>query len=182
MTPASSPAHRRDACRGCARAPIVHHKSQSSRARPTFQLPNRRRAIRSRIRFWRATMRREAGERENFFVAKVRDSESARSTFHRPRRRATMSRTHRASDAWLTKTLKAQAIPAKSTIDARGFSRAIGVVMPTLYRVVERLASFALVSRVNTSLSRTLFFSMCWCIRDECISIPECTQRLSHLT
>ena len=35
---------------------------------------------------------------------------------------------------------------------------------------------------VNTSLSGTLFFSMCWCIRDECISIPECTQRLSHLT
>ena len=35
---------------------------------------------------------------------------------------------------------------------------------------------------VNTSLSRTLFFSICWCIRNECISIPECTQQLSHLT
>jgi hypothetical protein len=34
-------------------------------------------AIRAKIRFWRATMRREAGEHENFFVAKVCDSESA---------------------------------------------------------------------------------------------------------
>jgi hypothetical protein len=37
------------------------------------------------------------------------------------------------------------------------------------------------VSRVNTSLSGKLFFSLCWCIRDEVHSIPECTQRLSHL-
>ena len=36
--------------------------------------------------------------------------------------------------------------------------------------------------RVNTSLSETLFFYMCWCIRNACISIPECTQRLSHTT
>lgn len=35
---------------------------------------------------------------------------------------------------------------------------------------------------VNTSLSETLFFCMCWCIRNACISIPECTQRLSHTT
>ena len=31
-------------------------------------------------------------------------------------------------------------------------------------------------------LPGTLFFLWCWCIRDACISIPECTQRLSHLT
>ena len=36
--------------------------------------------------------------------------------------------------------------------------------------------------RVNTSLSETLFFCMCWCIRNACISIPECTQQLSHTT
>ncbi|MDP2409815.1 MAG: hypothetical protein Q8M26_05975 [Pseudolabrys sp.] len=34
-------------------------------------------AIRAKIRFWRAPMRREAGEHENLFVAKNRDSESA---------------------------------------------------------------------------------------------------------
>ena len=35
---------------------------------------------------------------------------------------------------------------------------------------------------VNTSLSETLFFLLCWCIREEVHSIPDCTQRLSHLT
>src|SRR5246127_4943433 len=34
----------------------------------------------------------------------------------------------------------------------------------------------------NTSLSETLFFFMCWCNPIEVQSIPECTQRLSHLT
>ena len=35
---------------------------------------------------------------------------------------------------------------------------------------------------VNTSLSGTLFFSICWCMRKMCTSIPGCMQRLSHLT
>jgi hypothetical protein len=34
-------------------------------------------AIRRKNRFWRAPMRREAGEHENYFIAKNRDSESA---------------------------------------------------------------------------------------------------------
>ena len=37
-------------------------------------------------------------------------------------------------------------------------------------------------ARVNTSLSRKLFFFTRWCIDEECSSIPECTHRLSHLT
>ncbi|CCD92613.1 conserved hypothetical protein [Bradyrhizobium sp. ORS 375] len=36
-------------------------------------------------------------------------------------------------------------------------------------------------ARVNTSLSRKLFFFTRWCIDMECISIPECTHRLSQL-
>jgi hypothetical protein len=40
-------------------------------------------AIRAKIRFWRATMRREGGEHENFFIAKVGDSESAQCAFRR---------------------------------------------------------------------------------------------------
>jgi hypothetical protein len=40
-------------------------------------------AIRAKIRFWRASMRREGGEHENFFIAKVRDSESALLAFRR---------------------------------------------------------------------------------------------------
>jgi hypothetical protein len=42
-------------------------------------------AIRSKIRFWRAPMRREAGEHENLFIAKNRDSESAQRVFDRPK-------------------------------------------------------------------------------------------------
>jgi hypothetical protein len=38
-------------------------------------------AIRSKNRFWRATMRREAGCHENFFIAKNGDSESAQRAF-----------------------------------------------------------------------------------------------------
>jgi hypothetical protein len=40
-------------------------------------------AIRGKIRFWRAPMRREAGGHENFFIAKNRDSESAQRAFYR---------------------------------------------------------------------------------------------------
>jgi hypothetical protein len=42
---------------------------------------NQPQSIRSKNRFWRATMRREAGEHENFFIAKMRDSESAQRVF-----------------------------------------------------------------------------------------------------
>jgi hypothetical protein len=38
---------------------------------------NQPHAIRAKNRFWRAAMRRKAGEHENFFIAKNRDSESA---------------------------------------------------------------------------------------------------------
>jgi hypothetical protein len=38
-------------------------------------------AIRAKNRFWRALMRREAGEHENFLIAKNHDSESAQRAF-----------------------------------------------------------------------------------------------------
>jgi hypothetical protein len=38
-------------------------------------------AIRSKNRFWRAPIGREAAQRKNFFIAKNRDSESARPPF-----------------------------------------------------------------------------------------------------
>jgi len=38
-------------------------------------------AIRPKKRFWRAAMRRKAGDHENFFIAKNRDSESAQPAF-----------------------------------------------------------------------------------------------------
>ena len=40
-------------------------------------------AIRPKIRFWRAPMRRQRCDHENFFIAKPRDSESVRTAFSR---------------------------------------------------------------------------------------------------
>jgi hypothetical protein len=51
-------------------------------------------AILAKIRFWRATMRRKAGEHENFFIAKNRDSESTQRAFCRLRRVAMTSNGH----------------------------------------------------------------------------------------
>jgi hypothetical protein len=42
-------------------------------------------AIRAKNRFWRAAMRRDGSAHENFFIAKIRDSESALSAFSRHR-------------------------------------------------------------------------------------------------
>jgi hypothetical protein len=55
------------------------HRTNQNRA------ANQPRAIRAKNRFWRAAMRREAGNHENFFIAKNRDSESAQRVFNRPR-------------------------------------------------------------------------------------------------
>jgi hypothetical protein len=43
--------------------------------------PNQPQSIRAKIRVWRAPMRREGVGRENFFIAKIRDSESVRAVF-----------------------------------------------------------------------------------------------------
>jgi hypothetical protein len=63
------------------------HKSftmiDASSRDPKIRNANQRRAIRAKNRFWRAAMRREAGEHENFFIAKNRDSESAQRAFGR---------------------------------------------------------------------------------------------------
>jgi hypothetical protein len=52
---------------------------------------NQRSAIRAKNRFWRTSARREAGEHENFFIAKNRDSESAHCAISGHRRVATTS-------------------------------------------------------------------------------------------
>jgi hypothetical protein len=64
---------------------------------------NRLAAIRIKNRFWRAAMRRKAGQRKNFFIAKNRDSESAQPALHRAARRATISVTREAANASITK-------------------------------------------------------------------------------
>jgi hypothetical protein len=61
------------------RSRAAMHRTNQNRA------ANQPHAIRAKNRFWRAAMRREAGNHENFFIAKNRDSESAQRAFSRPR-------------------------------------------------------------------------------------------------
>jgi len=102
-----------------------------ARRKSKTALANQRRAIRAKIRFWRAPMRREAGEHENFFIAKNRDSESAQHAFDRHRRLATTSNVHRSYDARITEMPAAQAFHAILTIGDVGFARVIRIVAKT---------------------------------------------------
>jgi hypothetical protein len=63
-------------------------------------------AIRAENRFWRAPMRRLAGQRENFFIAKNGDSESARRAFGRRWRVAELVMMLASRDAKLQKCLQ----------------------------------------------------------------------------
>jgi hypothetical protein len=62
------------------RAPILRNV-RARIVRAEKQLANQAFAIRAKIRFWRAPMRREVSAHENFFIAKIRDSESAQNAF-----------------------------------------------------------------------------------------------------
>jgi hypothetical protein len=69
---------RTQACIDRSPRAAMHRTNQKSRRESAV-------AIRAKNRFWRAAMRREAGQRENFFIAKNRDSESAQRAFSRLR-------------------------------------------------------------------------------------------------
>jgi hypothetical protein len=136
------------------------------RPRRQLSVPNQRRAIRAKNRFWRAPMRREAGGHENFFIAKIRDSESTQPAFRRSLRCEMMSAASRSSNAPFAKTPAAQAFPAISTVAVTHF-RVQFACLREWFAVLSIDARCALsLCHVNTSLSGTLFFSMCWCIRD----------------
>jgi hypothetical protein len=106
----------------------------ASRATPTW-VPNQRRAIRAKNRFWRAPMRREAGGHENFFIAKFRDSESTQPAFRRSPRDAMMSEASRSSNASFAKTPAAQALPATLTNIRVAFWR-ITRIVASMHRCV----------------------------------------------
>jgi hypothetical protein len=73
-------------------------------------------------------MRREAGEHENFFIAKSRDSESTQRAFARRRSVAMTSTRHRLHDARIYKSPAAQSFSAISTNAGAGFLRAFDVI------------------------------------------------------
>jgi hypothetical protein len=84
---------RRRRGRGSATAASLHARASTHRSFKSVTMhraeekshPESATAILAKTRFWRAAMRREAGEHENFFIAKNCDSESAQRAFNRRR-------------------------------------------------------------------------------------------------
>jgi ribosomal protein S27E len=124
----------------------------------TTRFANQRHAIRVKSRFWLVTMRREAAEHENFFIAKCRDSESAQHAFDRPWREATTFAARRSFNASITKTPAAQSLPAISSIARIGFARAVRVVACMVCQVVGERSSRALASPRQYFLKRDAVF------------------------
>ena len=102
--------------------------------------------------------------------------------FSRPRSVATTSAVRRSFNDSMTKAPAAQSLPALLTAGVFGFYAHLASLRDCIVVLSMNARSKSALGHVNTSLSRTLFFSMCWCIRDAVHSIPGCTQRLSHLT
>src|SRR6266576_1105438 len=98
-----------------ARAPVAPSNQPRRMAWSENAGANRGSAIRAKNRFWRAAMRREANEHENFFIAKNRDSESAQRAFGRLRSVPLMRIVSASSSAQIAEVLTVQVFLAIST-------------------------------------------------------------------
>jgi hypothetical protein len=116
-------------------------------------------AIRAKSRIWRVPMRRDAGELENFFIAKNRDSESARRVFDRLRSALLLSIASSSSNARMSKTRAAQVFLAISTIVSVAFSRASRIVVHARCDVIDERASRVLASARQRFLKQDSVFS-----------------------
>jgi hypothetical protein len=106
-------------------------------------------------------MRREAGELENFFIAKNRDSESARDGFGRLRSASLPQVATSSSNARMSKTCAAQVFLAISMIVRVVISHAIRVVMRARYDVDEKHAQRLSASARQRFLKQDSVFSKC---------------------
>ena len=97
-------------------------------------------AIRAKSRFWRAAMRHEAVDHENFFIAKNRDSESAQRAFSRPRSVAMTSTARLSFNESMTEVPAAQALLAILTVGGAGFSRSSRIAARMHYGVADECA------------------------------------------
>ena len=128
-------------------------------------------------------MRREAGEDENFFIAKNRDSESAQGVFGRHRRVAKTSIARRSRNALMEETPAAQAFHAILTIAGVVFSRASCIVARMHCDVGEEHASRRSIHARQHFLKRdavfldVLVYSGCSASR-----FPSARSERSHLT
>ena len=97
-------------------------------------------AIRAKSRFWRATMRHEAVDHENFFIAKNRDSESAQRAFSRSRSVAMTSTARLSFNESMTEVPAVQALLAILTVGGVGFSRSSRIAARMHYGVADECA------------------------------------------
>jgi hypothetical protein len=116
-------------------------------------------AIRAKNWFWRAAMSPEAGEHENFFIAKNRDSGSAKRAFNRHSQGVMTSATRRSSNARMIETTAAQAFPAISAIVDVVFPRIVRIAVQMCCGVVDRRASRALTPARQHFLKQDAVFS-----------------------
>ena len=150
MTPASLLASRNRCVSASSR--VAMHRE------PKAVLANQRRAIRAKIRFWRAPMRREAGGHENFFIAKTRDSESAQRAFNRHCRVVMTSIERQSLNVKITKTAAAQAFPSILTFACVAFSHATCGILRMHRGVVDEHALRAFIHARQHFLKRDAVF------------------------
>jgi hypothetical protein len=101
-------------------------------------------AIRAKNWLWRAAISPEAGEHENFFIAKNRDSESAKRAFKRHSLAAMTFAARRSSNARMIETTAAQSFFAIYAIADGVFPRIVRVVVQMCRGVVDRREQRAL--------------------------------------
>jgi hypothetical protein len=143
-----------------ARAPIVHHKCRCV-ARTENRVSESAVAIRAKNWFWRAAMRREAQQHENFFIAKNRDSESAQRAFDCCRSVAMTSIARRSLNMRMTKTPAEWVLLAILTIAGVAFSGAIRVGAEMHRCVVDERALRVLASTRQRFLKQdSVFFNV----------------------
>jgi hypothetical protein len=116
-------------------------------------------AFRAKNRFWRATMRREAGGHKNFFIAKYRDSESTQHAFSRHQPAVAALSGCRSTDVRMKKMPAAQSLSAILTIACVRFSYAIGIAAPMCRGVIDQRAARALAPARQHFLKRDAVFS-----------------------
>jgi len=104
-------------------------------------------------------MRREAGELENFFIAKNRDSESVRHAFSRHRPVASMCAVSLSLNARMSKTHVAQVFLAKSSIMRVAFSCASRIVVRRRCDLGDERASRVFASARQRFLKQDSVFS-----------------------
>ena len=127
---------------------------------------NRRSMIRIKTARWRGAMSDSGVNHENIFLAKSKDSESTTRAPRRLQRLDSASRAHRSINMQTTKSTVAQPLSAILTFANAGGTRVFAFACARLVAASFEALRARSPCRINTSLSWTLFFSTCWCIRN----------------